>query len=188
MVALTALWLPILLAAFFVFVASSVIHMFLPYHRSDFGKVPSEDGVMEALRRFEIPPGDYVVPHAGGDPEVMKSEEFREKARKGPVAFMTVLPSGDPFAMGAQLAQWFVYCLLVSVVAAYVASRAVALGGDYLDVFRFAGTTAFAAYALALPQRSIWFKTSWSTTMKSMMDGLIYALLTAGTFGWLWPV
>ncbi|MEQ9401302.1 MAG: hypothetical protein RJQ04_19200 [Longimicrobiales bacterium] len=188
MVALTALWLPILLAAFFVFAASSMIHMFLPYHRTDFGKVPDEDALMDALGPIDLPPGDFVVPHAGGDPEVMKSEEFREKARRGPVMFMTVLPKGDPFAMGTQLTLWFLYCLLMSAVAAYMASRAVPVGGDYLEVFRFAGTTAFAAYALALPQRSIWFKTSWSTTAKSMFDGLIYALLTAGTFGWLWPM
>jgi hypothetical protein len=28
---------------------------------------------------------------------------------------------------------------------------------------------------------------SWIRTLKSMFDGLIYALLTASVFGWLWP-
>lgn len=41
--------------------------------------------------------------------------------------------------------------------------------------------------ALALLQNSIWYKRKWSSTLKSMADGLVYALVTAGTFGWLWP-
>jgi hypothetical protein len=187
MVGLASLWLPILLATVFVFVASSIIHMFLPYHRSDFRAVPNEDGLLDALRGHGVPPGDYMFPNAGGDPNVLKSEAYREKARKGPVGVLTIFPAGDPFAMGAQMTQWFLYCLLVSVFAAYVAGRAVPAGGDYLQVFRFAGATAFAGYALALLQRSIWWKQAWSTTLKNVFDGLVYALLTAGAFGWLWP-
>ncbi len=187
MVGLASLWLPILLASVFVFVASSIIHMFLPYHKKDFSTIPNEDGVLDALRGFSIPPGDYMFPNTGGDPNVLKSEAYREKARKGPVGVLTMFPAGDPFAMGAQMTQWFLYCLLVSVFAAYLTSRAVPMGTEYLQVFRFAGTTAFAAYALALLQRSIWYKQPWSTTLKNVFDGLVYALLTAGTFGWLWP-
>ena len=186
MVGVLALWLPILVAAILVFAGSSIIHMFLPYHRTDFGKVPDEDGVMAAMRAFNIPAGDYVIPNAGS-PEVMKSEEFQEKAKKGPVWFMTVLPSGDPFAMGSQLAQWFVYCIIVGFFAAYITGRAVGPGAEYLSVFRFAGCTAFIGYSLAHMQRSIWYKRAWSTTLKNMFDGLIYGLLTAGSFAWLWP-
>jgi hypothetical protein len=186
MVGVLALWLPILVAAVLVFVASSIIHMFLPYHRSDYLGVPDEDALMDAMRSFNVPPGDYVIPRAGS-PEALKSEEFKEKARKGPVWFMTVLPAGDPFAMGSQLTQWFVYCLIVGVFAAYVAGRALGPGAEYLSVFRFAGTTAFVGYALAHMQRSIWYKQAWSTTVKNMFDGLVYGLLTAGSFAWLWP-
>ena len=186
MVGVLALWLPILVAAVFVFVASSVIHMFLPYHKSDWKPVPDEDGVMDALRGFGIPAGDYAIPHAGSS-EVLRSEEFQEKAKKGPVLFMTVFPDGDPFAMGSQLAQWFVYSLIVGVFAAYIAGRALEPGADYHSVFRFAGCTAFVGYSLAHLQRSIWYKQAWSTTLKNMFDGLVYGLLTAGTFGWLWP-
>ncbi len=185
MVSLTSLWLPILLSAVIVFVVSSIIHMVLPYHRNDFGKVPAEDEVMDALRKLEIPPGEYVVPHAG-TPKEMGTPEFAEKTKKGPVLFMTVIPSGPP-AMGASLAQWFVYSIVVGVIAGYIASRALAPGAHYLAVFRFVGCTAFVGYALALWQNSIWYKRAWSTTLKSTFDGFLYALLTAGTFGWLWP-
>jgi hypothetical protein len=186
MVGILALWLPILVAAILVFVASSVIHMFLPYHRSDWLQVPDEDALMEAMRGFNVPPGDYVIPRAGS-PEALKSEEFQEKARTGPVWFMTVLPAGDPFKMGSQMVQWFLYCVVVGVFAAYIAGRAVGPGAEYLSVFRFAGCTAFIGYGLAHLQRSIWYKQAWSTTFKNLFDAFVYGLLTAGAFGWLWP-
>ena len=187
MVSIMSLWLPILVAAVLVFVVSSIIHMMLPYHRNDFGKVPSEDDVMDALRGFNIPPGDYVIPYAGSSKE-MGSPAYIEKTSKGPVAFMTVVPSGPP-TMGASLVQWFLYAIIVGIFAAYITSRAIGAnpGADYLHVFRYAGATAFVGYGLALLQNSIWYKRSWVATGKSVFDGLIYALLTAGAFGWLWP-
>lgn len=185
MVSIASLWLPILLSAVFVFVVSSIIHMVLRYHRNDFGKIPNEDGVMEALRPFDPPPGDYVIPYAG-DMKVMSSPEFRERLEKGPVAYMTVLPKGQA-SMASRLASWFVYSVVVSVIAAYVTSRGVDPEDNYLAVFRFAGVTAFTGYSIALLQNSIWYRRDWSATLKSMFDGLIYSLVTAGTFGWLWP-
>jgi len=184
-VSVLSLWLPILLSAATVFVVSSVIHMVLPYHRTDFVKVPAEDEVMNALRPFNIPPGDYVIPHAGSS-QAMKSPEFQEKVNKGPVAFMTVMRSEMP-SMGASLVQWFVYSLIVGVFAAYIAGRALEPGAHYLAVFRFAGATAFLGYGMALLQNSIWYKRNWVATLKSVFDGLVYGLLTAGMFGWLWP-
>lgn len=185
MVPLMSLWLPTLLSAVVVFVLSSIIHMVLNYHQSDFDAVPKEDEVMDALRPFSIPPGNYVIPRAGSM-KVMKSPEFIEKANQGPVAFMTVFPNGVP-AMGASLIQWFIYCVVVGGLAAYVGSRALGPGADYLSVFRFVGTTAFIGYTVALWQNTIWYKTKLSTTIKNTFDGLVYALFTAGVFGWLWP-
>jgi hypothetical protein len=180
------LWLPIVVAAVLVFVASSVIHMFLGYHASDFRKLPVEDQIQDALAPFSIPPGDYVIPHAGSSEE-MKSEEYRSKVERGPVAFMTVMDGRSMFNMAPQFIQWFVYLVVVGIVTAYVAGRMLPAGAEYLSVFRLTGTVAFACYALALPQRSIWYKVSWSSTMKNMFDGLVYGLLTAGAFGAFWP-
>ena len=119
MISAFSLWLPILLSAVLVFIASSVIHMMLSYHNKDFRAVPDEDGVMDALRGFDIPAGDYSLPHAESL-EVMRSEEYQDKARRGPVTFMTVLPDGRLFSMRDQLIQWFVYSAVVSLFAAYV--------------------------------------------------------------------
>ena len=185
MTSIPSLWLPILLSSVVVFFASWLIHMLLPYHRTDFGRAPSEDEVQDALRKFNIPPGDYMVPSACG-PEGMKSPDFQAKIKKGPVLVMTVF---GPAAMnmGASLVQWFVYLLVVGVLVAYVTGRALPAGAPYLEVFRFAGCTAFIAYSIALWQDSIWYKRKWSTTVKNTFDGLVYGLLTAGFFGWLWP-
>jgi hypothetical protein len=185
MVTILSLWLPILLSAVFVFVASSFIHMVLPYHRKDFGPVPKEDEIMESLRAFSIPPGDYVIPYAGSS-KVMNSPEYKEKVTKGPGVFMTVVKSG-PSSMVGSLVLWFLYSIIIGIFAAYIASRALAPGAEYLTVFRFTGCTAFIGYSLALLQNSIWYKRKWSSTLKSMFDGFIYALLTAGVFSWLWP-
>jgi hypothetical protein len=159
--------------------------MVLKYHNSNVKKVPNEDGVMDALRPFNIPPGDYMLPRCDSSKE-MNSPEFTEKLKKGPVAIITVLPNG-PFSMGKSLVIWFIYCLVVGIFAAYIAGRALPPGSEYLSVFRLAGTTAFIGYSLALLHDSIWYARAWSTTFKFLFDGLIYGLLTGGTFGWLWP-
>ncbi len=185
MVALSSLWLPVLVSALLVFVASSVIHMVLGYHNSDYKKLPREDDIAAALRPIAIPPGDYFLPWAGGAAG-MKDPAFQEKWKKGPVASMTVMPPGANF-MGAQLVQWFVYAAVVAFFAGYVATRTIPPGGDYLTVFRVVGTTTFMGYVLGLWQMTIWYQRSVATTLKSTFDGLLYACLTGGAFGWLWP-
>ncbi len=185
MTGLNALWLPILLSSVIVFLVSSLIHMVLPWHKSDYPKMPNEDKVMDALRPLAIPPGDYFFPRPSSTQE-MRSPEFIEKMKKGPVIMMTVFPSG-PAAMGRNLVMWFLFSIVVGVLGGYVAGRALPPGALYLQVFRFVGVTAFTAYAVALWQMSIWYRRAWSTTIKLTVDSLIYALLTAGTFGWLWP-
>lgn len=182
---LSALWLPIILSAVIVFIASSIIHMATPWHKGDYKRVPNEDALMDAVRPIAVPPGDYMVPLAGSM-EAMRSPEFNEKLSKGPVIVMTVLPNGR-MSMGRSLGLWFLYLIVVGIFAGYIAGRALPAGADYLRVFRFVGAAAFLAYAMALWQMTIWYRRAWSTTIKATIDGLIYALLTAGTFGWLWP-
>lgn len=185
MTGLYLLWLPILLSAVIVFIASSIIHMALPWHKNDYQKAPHEDQVMDALRPLAIPPGDYMIPRCSSMEE-MRSPEFVEKLKQGPVLVVTVMPNG-PASMTRNLVLWFIYSVIVSLFAAYVAGRALPVGAVYLRVFQLAGVTAFLGYSGALWQMSIWYRRSWSTTLKSTVDGLIYALLTAGVFGWLWP-
>jgi hypothetical protein len=185
MVPITALWLPILLSAVIVFVASSIFHMLLPIHKSDYRKLPEEGRVLDALRAAGVTPGrTYHFPYTTH--KEMKSPEAVERFKRGPVGLLTVIPSGPP-AMGKYLGQWFLYCVVIGVFVAYLTGRTLNPGTPYLEVFRVAGTTAFLGYAVAQIQDSIWKGQSWSVTLKHVFDGLIYGLLTAGTFGWLWP-
>ena len=184
MVPLMSLWLPIFLAAVVVFIASAIIHMVLPYHWSDYLKLPDEPGGMSALRG--IPPGEYLFPKVK-TPKEMKDPAFLEKWRAGPVGKLTIMKTGPAPSMGKSLGLWFLFCVIVSIFAAYIAGRALQPGSPYLQAFRFAGATAFVGYALGPWPESIWMGRPWSTTVKSTIDGLIYALLTAGIFGWLWP-
>jgi hypothetical protein len=184
MVSLGALWIPIVLSAVIVFVASSILHMVLPYHRSDYKPLPDEEKILPVLRSAGLTRGFYTFPFCTH--KTMKSPEVVEKFKQGPVGFITIFPSGPP-AMGKFLGQWFVYCLIVSCFVAYLAGRTVAPGTDYLQVFRVVGTAAFLAYGLANLANGIWRGQPWSSVTKEVVDGLIYALLTAGTFGWLWP-
>lgn len=185
MVEMHLLWLPILLSAVIVFVASSIIHMATPLHKKDYPRLEAEDRVMDALRPIAIPPGEYMVPRPASMKD-MKSPEFMEKMKKGPVFMLSMWKSG-PQSMGKPLFLWFVYALVVGVFAAYVAGRALPAGAHYLSVFRFAGVTAFVGYTMALWQLSIWYHRPWGISIRATVDGLLYALLTAGTFGWLWP-
>lgn len=185
MVSLTSLWLPLLLSSVIVFVLSSLIHMATPWHKGEYPRLPGEDAFRGAVGPLGIPPGDYMVPRASSMAE-MKAPEFTEKLEKGPVMVLTVLPNG-PMTMARSLGGWFIFQVIVGVFAAYLASRALPVGAPGLAVVRFVGTTAFIGYALALWQMPIWYGRSVVTTLKATVDGLIYALATAGTFAWLWP-
>lgn len=123
--------------------------MLVGWHKSDYPKLANEDAVRTALGPLAIAPGDYLVPCAGSMDE-MKSPQFAEKMKEGPVLAFTVRPNGA-MSMGRNLAQWFVYCLVVTFFAAIRYGR------------------------------------SWTTTVKTTVDGALYALITAGIFGWLWP-
>ncbi len=182
---LLSLWLPIVLSAVAVFIASSFLHMVLPFHKGDLRKLANEDEVMAALRPLAIPPGDYAVPCAGSMKEA-GSPEFAAKLEKGPVLFMTVAVRRTT-AMGLSLSLWFLYSVAVAKLAAWAAGLALPVGAGFLPVFRLVGAVAFAGYSLALLQQSIWYQRRWRTTFLSMLDGLFYALLTAAIFGWLWP-
>lgn len=187
MVPVLSLWLPILLSAVAVFLVSFILHMVLKYHQNDYRSLPDEPGVLDVLRPFRIPPGNYAFPR----PKDMKdigTPEFKAKWGAGPAGFLTVLPtSPEGPKMTAELVQWFVYSIVVSIFAAYIAGRALEPGANYLEVFRFAGATAFIGYGLAQWQQSIWYKVSWTTNLKNNIDALIYGFFTGGVFGWLWP-
>jgi hypothetical protein len=185
MVSLGALWLPVLLSAVFVFITSSILHMVFRYHSATYTRLPNEDAVRTAIRAGNPGPGQYIIPHAGGMKE-METPEMQQKYAEGPVGVLNLRRAGKP-SMGPYLVQWFVFTLVVSFFVAYVAAHAVAPGTVYLEVFRLVGAVAFLAYAAGQFPAAIWMGKPWSVATIEAFDGLLYALVTAGTFGWLWP-
>ncbi len=185
MTPLMSLWLPIIVASVAVFIISSLVHMALPWHKGDYPQLPREQEFRDAIRHLALPPGDYMVPRANSMEE-MKSEAFQAKYAEGPVVIMTVLPNAW-LGMGRSLSLWFVYILVVCFFGAYIAGRALPPGAEYPQVFRFVGASTFLGFAAALWQMTIWYRRGVALTMRSTIDGLIYALVAAGAFGWLWP-
>jgi hypothetical protein len=175
--------LPILASAVLVFIVSSIIHMALTWHKGDFRKIPNEDQVTDALRPLNIPYGDYVVPRCDRMKD-MKTPEFKAKTQRGPV-FIATFMSGE-MAVGKSLVLWFVYLLVISYFAAYVGAHVGAFCAIAVHSRRIIGITAFLSYGGALCQASIWYQRSWGTTVRSLIDSVICAAVTAGTFGWLW--
>jgi hypothetical protein len=185
MVPVIALWWQILLAAVLVFVVSSIIHMVLRYHKTDFKRLPDEEAVRTVLGKLDLPPGQYAFPCVQ-DMKQMKTPEVMKKYQEGPVGILTMLPKG-PVNMGKHLLQWFVYSIVISVFVAYVTGRTQAAGAQYLAVFRIAGTTAWLGYAGAHLWAGIWKGVPRSCVTKDTFDGLVYALATAAVFAGFWP-
>ncbi len=185
MMSLTDLWLPILVAGVFVFIVSSILHMVIPIHKSDYKKMSGEEKVLAEMRTQGVQPGGYSFPCAG-TMKNMGSPEMVEKFNQGPVGFLTVVPSGVP-AMGKSLTQWFMFSILVGVFIAYAAALGLDPGAAYMAVFRLTGTVAILGYAMGALPDSIWKGRGWGITLKFVFDGVVYGLVTAGTFGWLWP-
>lgn len=186
MTLLVDLWLPILLSAVFVFLVSSVIHMALPIHRGDFQKLPNEDAVLAALQKAGVGRGQFMFPCPASmkdcDTPVMK-----EKFARGPVGSIIVRQPGGGMGIGKALGIWFVYCLIVGTFVAYLAGHALPHGAAAGKVVQMTGAAAFLAHAFAQWHDWTWKGLSFGVMVKFVIDGAIYAAVTAATFAWLWP-
>jgi hypothetical protein len=185
MVPLGSLLLPIVLSAVLVFIASSIIHMVLKYHNKDYSPLPNEETVRAAIRAGNPPPGQYIIPYCS-DMKAMEKPEVKQKYIEGPVGVLNLMRPGPP-KMGNYLSQWFVFILVVSFFIAYIAAHSIPAGARYLEVFRVVGAVGFLAYAAGQLPAAIWMGKPWKVAWKEAFDGLVYGLVTAGTFGWLWP-
>jgi len=183
--ALISLWLPILVSAVLVFLASSVSHTLLPFHKADYGKLPGETEAMDLFRRLGVTPGDYYFPRPDSRKD-LADPAFRERYKKGPVGVLTMMPNGG-HPMARTFLLWFLYCIAVSAFAAFLATRGAAPGASRRAVFILVAAAAAGGYVLGLWQNSIWYGKSWATTSRSTIDGVVYGLLTGAAFVWLWP-
>jgi hypothetical protein len=182
---LASLWLPIVLSAVFVFIASALINMLLKFwHAPDYRRFSNEDEVRAAIRNGSpAVPGQYALPHC--TPEAMKDPAMQEKLAQGPVG-MVYLRRPGPMNMGASLFQWLVFCLLVSLFCALIAI-VLPPDTDRHAIFHTVALAALMGHAFGCLTDGIWRVFPWTAACKYIVDGILYALITGLTFMWLWP-
>jgi hypothetical protein len=184
MLSLLSVWLPILLSTVAIFLASSLIWMVLPWHQKEWrGVADQEEAARNALRG--LAPGLYHLPHPASR-AALRSPEFQRKMTEGPMAFLTVVPNGMP-NMARQMISWVAVIVFLMIVVAYIATRTLGPGTEYLEVFRIVGTTGWLAFGAATLQEAVWFGRPWRSVLTMNLDALIYALLAAGIFASMWP-
>jgi hypothetical protein len=185
MSAVAQLWLPILVTAVLVFLASSLIHMVFKWHNSEYRKLANEDEVMAALRAGAPTPGQYVMPHCP-DMKLMAEEAMQDKYRDGPVGHITLLRNGAPH-IGGSLIRWFVFTVAVAAIAGGVTAQVLGLQADSHYAGHLVGMMSLLAYAGGSVQNGIWMGKPWTAVAKDLLDSVIYATISALTFMWLWP-
>lgn len=186
-VALGSLWLPIVLSAVACFAAGFVLWVVLPHHRSDWSPLPDEAAAMDALSGQSPAPGMYLMPHPGPDKNPQANPEWIARVQGGTPAYVTVLPKAQMLNMGPTLAKNFGYLLLMGVFVAYVGGATLPAGTDYLHVFQVTGAVALIGHSMGAFPKAIFWGWTLSAATKEFLDGVVYALVTAGVFGWLWP-
>lgn len=179
------LWLPIVVSAAFVFIASAAIWMATPMHKNDYKNLgDKEDAVLSVLKNEKLAPGIYCVPwmmcEKGAD-----QKAATERYNAGPWATLAVSASKPSFPMSLIL--WFINCLLISAMVGYITFHTLPNNPHYLKVFQAAGTAATLAYCGYLLPLAAWHSVPMKQLPAKFIDGMIYACVTAGTFGWLWP-
>jgi len=180
-----SLLLPILLASVAVFIVSLIIHMAMPWHKSDYGNVPNDDDAIAAIRSLNLAPDDYAVPNPrlpGGG----KNPNFIPNFERGPSFHMTVMNPGK-MNMGKYMGTWFLFTLLISAIAGWVTGSIVAPGGNTRAVFHFSAIITACSYGFGAWPLSIWYHRKWSTAFKGTFDAILYGLATGAVFMWMWP-
>lgn len=183
MVSLAQLWLPILVSAAAVWIASAIVWMALPHHSKDFIGLPDEDAFMDFLRRAGINKGNFGFPYCA-DKAQYKDPAFQKKWEEGPCGFLTVL---GKFSMGRNMILTFVVFLVVSLFIAYLGAVALPRGAGFREVFRFLGAAGILAYAFAFLPNGIWFGQAPRAILNYILDGIGYGVVTGLVFAWLWP-
>ncbi len=184
MVLLSQLWLPVLVSAIVVFLASFLAWMVLPHHKKDIKTLPNEKALTDHLRSLALPAGTYMWP--GCQPgQGMDSQEFKDRYAAGPWGSINVLASRPNF--GRNLVLTFLFYIVVSVFVGYLSSLARPAGAAFLPVFRVAGAAGVLAYCAGSIPNAIFFGKPGRFVLTDLVDGIVYGLLTGATFALLWP-
>ena len=114
----------------------------------------------------------------------MKTEELKQRWEAGPYGTLCLWPG--KWSMGLNLVWIFVFYLVVGIFVGYLTRLACDPGAEYMTVFRVAGTAAIMAHTLGSFPHAIWFRTPSRAILSNLADGIVFGLLTAGSFAALW--
>jgi hypothetical protein len=178
------LWLPILVSAAAVWIASAMAWMALPHHTADHRGLPDEKAFADALAKLNIALGNYGFPHCA-DRKQMKDADFCKRWEQGPRGLLSLW---GPMNMGRNMVLTLFVYLVVSFVIAYLGSVVLPRGSSFAHVFRVLGTAGILSYAFAFIPNNIWFGVYGRTIVMNVLDGIAYGLITGLIFAWLWPV
>jgi hypothetical protein len=184
-VLVSELWLAILLAGLLCWVASALIHMLVKYHNADYKELSNEEAVSSALADKSPVPALYTLPYCS-DMQAMSEEPMQKNFNNGPVAMITIMPNGMP-SMGKLLLQQILFFIFGALLIGYLATISIKANTEFIMVFRQVFIASFLTYGWAQIPYSIWMGQPWSNCVRYMIDALIYAAVTAGTFAFLWP-
>jgi hypothetical protein len=184
-VALSDLWLCVLLGGVAVFLMSFVLRMVLKYHWSDYGRLPNEDAVRDAIRETGVGGGQYVFPHCSGA-EAMKDPEYMASYERGPSGFLVLQEPGS-FSFGKPLALSFCFNIAVSLLAAWMAVTFLDEGADATKAGLFTGLIGFLSFSASNTWGPIWKSEPWCVWGKEIFDGAVYGAAMGGIFFWLGP-
>lgn len=180
MIPLATLWLPVLLSAVAILIASNILWMALPFwHRADYGRLENEKALLDAVSSAKS--GQYLAPYVNWS---KLTPEQRAAMEQRPMA-LTLVRNPAKFNFPGALISWFVYLLVISIFVGYIAAVTLPRGSG--NVFRIVTTAGILAFAFASVSDSIWYGKPWSVTAKVIVDGIIYGLIAGAIFAWLWP-
>ncbi len=183
---LAALWLPILLSAAAVWIASAIGWMVVGHHHNDWKPMPNEEQFSNALRTLAVPPGNYGFPHAEDCKKAMKDPAFQNRWKSGPTGLIMIWNTN--VSMGKCMVLTMLVYIGISTLIAYLGWNALPhAGAGFLKAFQILGTAGVLAYAFAHIPGCIWFQSYPRTIVLSMIDGIIYGLITGAVFAALWP-
>ncbi|MBL8746499.1 MAG: hypothetical protein JNK58_09110 [Phycisphaerae bacterium] len=183
---ITALWMPIVLSAVAVWIASALGWMVVGHHKKDWIGLPNEDAFTSAVRALNLPPGNYGFPHAEDCHKAMKDPEFQNKWKNGPVGLVQIWkPDGS---MAKPMLLTFIVYLVTGVLIAYLGWNAFrGESPSFAAAFRVLGTAGILAYTISHIPSGIWFQSYPRAILMCIIDGVIYGLITGAIFAAMWP-
>ena len=175
------LWLPILLVGLATHIASTIAWTVLPHHKPEWNKLPAEDPLLDFLDQHQVKANQYLFPYAHDNKE-MATPEYKEKMETRCRGMLVLWPT--PPNMGKAIGLTLAFFFVAAFVIGYLASRAIELGARFMDVFQIVFVAGLLCHCAGPFPGVFWFRKYFAM---EVLDGAVYALITALIFAALWP-